>query len=222
MKQLFAFRRPSTWSNVLMVVISITFMIVWLPFIRSLFDGDTYQWGMDYFGLFISGAGITPSFIFLVIQLALYTLLIIGMYRMANRSLYHVLLGLWWINVFGNLISDIIINGDTQFHGETMNVHISIAMIVIPLSLLALLLVLVFIRSESQYKLSEPLPWSLRNQKLGIAFLLSLPVVFILLFFGEPHATTDEMGVIIAISHCFYIPFVFKPYVKALNASMAS
>lgn len=196
-------------------------MIVWLPFIRSLFDGDTYQWGTNYFGLFISGAGITPSFIFLVLQLAFYSVLIIGMYRMSNRRLYHALLGIWWINVFGNLISDILINGDTQFHGETMDVHLSISFIVIPLSMLALFLVIQFIRTEKNVLCNTPISWLSINRKLGIAFLVSLPIMFVLLFFGEPHATTDELGVIIALTHCFYIPFIFKPYTPSVQLEAA-
>ena len=212
MNQLVAYRRPDSWSTTLMILISLTFMIVWLPFIRSVFDGDTYQWGTNYFGLFISGAGITPSILFLVLQLAFYSVLIVGMYRMANRTLYHFLTIVWWTNVFGNLISDILINGDTEFHGDTMDVHMSISFIVIPLSVLALGIVALFIRAEKRYLIHQPLRMGSLNRKLGIGFLLSLPVLFCLLFFGEPHATTDEMGVIIAIAHCFYIPFIFKPY----------
>jgi hypothetical protein len=212
MKQLLAYRSPNAWSRVLAFLISVTFMIVWLPFIRSLFDGVTYVWGMSYFGFAIHGAGVTPAFSFLVLQLAFYAALIVGMYRMKNRLLYHILLAVWWINVFGNLLFDIAVNGDTMFHGDTLNVHISITMIVVPLSLLALLIVALFIRSESSALLPEPGPWTPRNSQLTNIFLISLPVLFILLFFGEPHALTDEIGVLIAIAHCFYLPIVFRPF----------
>lgn len=212
MKQLFAYRTPNVWSRVLGFLLSVTFMIVWLPFIRSLFDGETYAWGTNYFGLFIHGAGLTPSFVFLVLQLAFYTALIIGMYRMKNRLIYQVLLALWWVNVFGNLLFDIIVNGDTMFHGDTLNVHISISWIVIPLSLLALVVIALFVRSESSVTLSKPAAWSGKNTQLMRLFLYSLPLVFVLLFFGEPHALTDEIGVLIAIAHCFYVPMIFRPF----------
>lgn len=218
MKQLLAYRRPNGWSNTLMFVMSITFMIVWLPFIRSLFDGDTYQWGYTYFGNVISGAGLTPSFLFLIVQFALYAALIYGMYRMKNRMLYQVLLAIWWVNVFGNLLSDIIINGDTLFQGDTLGVQLSISMIVIPLSILALVLLVMFIRTEKETQIVSPARWRPINQTLWLGFLISLPLVFVLLFFGEPHATTDEIGVLIAIAHCFYLPFVFKPYKPAMQS----
>lgn len=219
MKQLFAYRSPNTWSRVLAFLISVTFMIVWLPFIRSLFDGDTYQWGMTYFGFQIHGAGLTPSFSFLIIQLAFYVALIGGLYRMKNRMMYQVLLAFWWVNVFGNLLFDIAVNGDTMFHGDTLNVHLSISMIVIPLSLLALLAIILFVRSESAATLEAPHAWNNKNKQLALFFLLSLPVVFVLLFFGEPHALTDEIGVLIAIAHCFYVPIIFRPFDKTTAGS---
>lgn len=124
MKTLTAYRNSNVWTKIQAFLLSLTFMIVWLPFVRSLFDGESYAWGTNYFGFFISGNGVTPSFLFLIIQMALYALLFIGLYRMKNRKLYFGLLFIWWINVFGNLIYDIIVNGDTMFHGDTLNVHI--------------------------------------------------------------------------------------------------
>ncbi len=209
MKNLTAYRTPNVWTNVLSVFISITFMIVWLPFVRSIFDGKSYEWGTQYFGTTITGAGITPSFIFIIAQVALYSAIIIGLYRMKNRGLYGVLLGVWWVNVFGNLIFDIIKNGDTMFHGDTLNVHVSLTTIILPLAAVALFLIIQVQRTEKE---SVTISWTKKNSTLLNIFLAMLPILFLLLFSGEPHGITDQIGVIIAIAQCFYIPVIFRPY----------
>jgi len=209
MKNLFAYRTPNIWTNTLSFFISITFLIVWLPFVRSIFDGESYVWGTQYFGTFISGAGLTWSFLFIIVQLLFYAVLIMGLYRMKNRILYGVLLGVWWINVFGNMIFDILKNGDTMFHGDTLNVHISITAIILPLAALALFLIIQSLRTAKE---SEPISWGKKNSNLLNIFLLMIPLLFVLLSSGEPHGITDQIGVIIAILQCFYIPAIFRPY----------
>jgi hypothetical protein len=184
-------------------------MIVWLPFVRSIFDGTSYVWGTQYFGATITGKGITPSFIFIIAQLALYAAVIIGLYRMKNRQFYGALLGIWWVNVFGNLIFDIIKNGDTMFHGDTLNVHISITAIILPLAAIAMLLIVQVLRTEKE---SVTISWTKKNRTLLNIFLVMLPILFILLSTGETHGLTDQIGVIIAIAQCFYIPVIFRPY----------
>jgi len=209
MKNLNAYRTPNFWTNALSVFISITFMIVWLPFIRSIFDGKSYIWGTQYFGFSISGAGVTPSFIFIISQLVLYSMIIIGLYRMKNRKLYGILLAVWWINVFGNLLYDIFKNGDTMFHGDTLNVHVSLTTIIIPLAAIAMFLIVQVLRTEKE---KAAISWTKKNGTLLYIFVGMLPVLFVLLSTGETSGTTDQIGVIIAIAQCFYIPAIFRPY----------
>lgn len=204
-------RRPTVWTNILMFLLSTTFMLVWLPLVRSLFDGVSYQWGLEYFGIMISGRGITPSYLFLVVQFALFAGLFLGTYHWQNRKLFYGLLVIWWIHVFGNLIFDIIKNGATMFHGDTMDVHISLTYIIVPLAIFSLFVIIQIIRTDTRY-LAE-LPWSDMNKILLIVTFAPLPAQGILLAMGEPHGVTDQIGVVISILQCFLIPFILKPYV---------
>ena len=102
MTNLTAYRRRDGITTGLMFLISVTFLVVWLPLVRSVLDGETYQWGVNYFGTMIHGAGITSSLLFLVAQLAFYAMLFWAMFRSKNRTLAYVLAGLWWVHVFGN------------------------------------------------------------------------------------------------------------------------
>ncbi len=211
MKNLTAYRRPTLWKNILAFMISLTFMIVWLPFIRSIFDGASYPWGTQYFGYVFYGNGITADFVFVILQLLFYVSLMYAIYRVRERSIFYGLLILWFVNVFGNLLYDIAVNGDTMFHGETLNVHISLTWIVLPLSAIALFVIYKVIREDSR-ALAVNDPWTRKNTLLFWLILGPLPIQALLLATGEPDGTTDQIGVIISILQCFLLPFIYSPY----------
>ena len=211
MKTLIAYRPSSKLKTLLAVLISLTFIPVWLPFLRSIFDGRSYEWGASYFGFQINGAGVTPGFIFFVIQFLFYVALLISMFHIRNRLFYYLMLAIWFIHVFGNLLSDIIMNGDTMFHGDTLGVHVSLTWIVIPLSLLGLLLILFEIKADQKAG-EQFIPWTTKNRNLLWLIMGPLPFQAVLFASGEPHGLTDQIGVIIAIAQCFLIPMILRPY----------
>lgn len=211
MNSFLAYRNPSRLSTWLTLIISLTFMLVWLPLLRSVFDGHSYQWGTSYFGVKFQGTGLSPDYWFLLVQMAFYFALFVAMYRVQNRRIYYLLLLLWFVHVFGNLLADIAINGDTMFHGDTLNVHISLTWIVVPLSVLTLLLILLEIRADRQ-RSEVAIRWNRKNRNMLWFILGPLPIQAILLAMGEPHGLTDQIGVILTIVQCFLLPLVVRPY----------
>lgn len=211
MESFIAYRNPNKLSTWLTLIISLTFTLAWLPLLRSVFDGRSYQWGMGYFGLQLHGAGITPSYLFLVAQLIFFVALFVSMYRAQNRKVYYVLLLLWFVHVFGNLLTDIAINGDTRFEGDTLGISISLFWMVLPLSMLALLLILLTIRAD-QRAIPQSIPWNAKNRRWLWLILGVLPIQAILLATGKPHGLTDQIGVILAIAQCFLLPLIVRPY----------
>jgi hypothetical protein len=220
MKSLIAYRNPTKLKSLLTFIISITFMIVWLPFLRAIFDGESYHWGTNYFGYMIHGAGVNSDFIFVIIQLLFYVALAFSMYWIQNRKVFYGLLLVWFTNVFGNLLYDIVANGDTMFHGDTLNVHISITWIVVPLSALALILIFFVIKQDIDQK-EVSIEWNAMNRNLAYFILGPLVIQAILFAVGEPHATTDEIGVIISLVQNFALPFIVRPYNKSLKVAAA-
>lgn len=212
MKTLQAYRTPNTLTNILTFLISLTFMTTWLPLLRATFDGASYQWGTQYFGFLFYGSGVNIDFIYVVVQFLFYSALMVSMYWVRNRTIYHSLLVVWLINYFGNLVSDIIINGDTMFHGDTMNVHISITWIIVPLSIAAMMLVFFVIRADRSAE-EQIISWSSKNKTLLLIILGPLPIQAVLFAMGEPHGITDQIGVIISILQSFLIPTFLRPYV---------
>ena len=49
--------KPDRILTAIVVWISYLLVFSWLPLVRILFDGESYQWGTSHFGIFFSSAG---------------------------------------------------------------------------------------------------------------------------------------------------------------------
>lgn len=210
MKNWIAVRSNNGLFNLLLFLVGITFMLVWLPLLRCLFDGSTYSWGQWYFGRQFSSAGITADYFVLIPFLLLYLSLFYSFYYAKNRQLFYGLLIAWWVHFWGNLLADIFVHGDTMFHGDTLNVHISLTSIIVPLAILALLLIIAVIRKDRTLE-TVSLPRTDSNRLWTWIILAPLPLQAILFMVGEPHALTDEISVLITIAQALALPFIFRP-----------
>lgn len=210
MKTPLAIRKSNKLFNSLMIFSGITFMLVLLPLLRCLFDGNTYSWGQSYFGTSFNSTGIEQDYFILIPFLILYLLYFYSFYWVKKRVIFYVMLAWFWIFNFGNLIFDIVKNGDTMFHGDTLNVHISISSIIIPLSIIFLIWIIAIIIKDAKMK-DVSIPWSKRNNRKAILILGVLPLQAILYATGEPHGLTDEVSVIITIVQSFLFGIIFIP-----------
>ncbi len=205
-----AVRKNNTLVNALLIFCGFTFMLVWLPVLRCLFDGSSYRWGQGYFGISLASEGLQPDYLVLLLFLGLYLALFYAAYWVANRSIFYMLLLWWWLHVFGSLIFEIIRSGDTMFHGDTLNVHISLKSIVYPLAIVALVLMVLVIMKDRKQE-DHAIPWSRSNRiKAGILLIPILLQAF-LFSMGEPHGITDQIGVVIAIFQAVLFPVIFFP-----------
>ena len=216
MKTPIAVRSSNGLFNGLMLLSGFTFMLILLPLLRCLFDGVTYSWGTQIYGISFFSKGIQPDYFILFPLFAFYLFYYYSFYWIKNRTLFYIALVLWWLLNFGNLLFDIIKNGDTMFHGDTLDVHISLTKIIIPFSVITLIWIIWIIIKDSK-RPSDAIPWGKKNKKIGLLLLALIPIEAILLATGEPHALTDEIGVILIIIQSFATAFVFIPSQKTLR-----
>ncbi len=213
MKTPIAVRTSNKLFNSLMFFSGITFMLVLLPLVRCLFDGKSYSWGQAYFGMTFNSSGVEIDYFILVPFLLMYILYFYSFYWIKNRMIFYGMLIWFWIHNFGNLLFDIIKNGDTMFHGDTLNIHVSISSIVIPLAIVFLTwIVIVIIKDRKMIEVS--IPWSKRNNRLLLLILGPLPIQALLYATGKPHGLTDEIGVLITIIQSFLFGLIFIPKKK--------
>ena len=71
--------KPDRILRTILIWTMITLILVWLPFVRGLMDGDSYRWGNIFWGMQIGGSGVRGDYWILVFQ-ALFglTLLFLG------------------------------------------------------------------------------------------------------------------------------------------------
>lgn len=219
MKNVFAVRKSNGLFNGLMILSGITFMLVLLPLQRCLLDGESYSWGMNYFGMSFFSKGVQPDYFILIPFLLLYVLYFYAFYWVKNRILFYIMLVWYWIHNFGNLLFDILKNGDTEFHGDTLDIHISLSAIVIPLSVVFLIWIVAVILKDKKLAVVQ-IPWSRKNKIKAILILGILPIQALLYATGEPHGLTDEIGVILTILQSFLFGIIFIPTkgIKEVNS----
>lgn len=204
--------RKSHWVyNLLLFVMAFSFLIVWLPMLRSAFDGESYQWGNSYFGIALSGKGMTLSWLFLFAQFVFYTAVFMAVYWMKNRPITYLLIGLWYLLFFGNMLYEVIGDPDATFRGDTLGVVVPLIYIVIPLALLGLGLVIWMYKLDKNSPESS-IPWNQKNTQMAWLILGPLPIQWVLLHFGEHLSSMDQVGVIITIVQCLLIPLIVRPY----------
>lgn len=217
MKSPIAIRESQLPHNLLLGLAGLTFMLVWLPLWRCIMDGSSYQWGMSYFGRDFHSKGISGDLWVLLIQLPFFALLIYSFYWLKNRTWFYSLLGAWFVLNFGNLFYIILLEGGIEFQGDTLGIKTSITGLVLSLGALCLALIGWAVWKDRRAQ-DKAIPWSGRNKKWAIALLALLPLQFLLFATGEPHGTTDEIGVVLTIAQAVLLPFVFVPGKEARKA----
>ena len=203
--------RPNHWLlNITLLFSGFTFMLVWLPLLRCLMDGTSYRWGQMYFNWPLASEGLQVDYLFLVVSLVLYGALFYTSYWWKQRVVFYLLLMWWWVHVIGHLIYQIHIQGDTMFHGDTLDVHVSLKSIVYPLAILGALLVLAVMYKDQKLP-SGQISWGKVNKIRAAVILIPLVLQVFLFSSGQPHGTTDQIGVVIAILQSLLMPTIFWP-----------
>ncbi len=188
------------------------FMILtWLPLIRILMDGASYSWGVQYFGLQFYAEGIGPDMWVLVVQLIIGGGLLWTASRMKRKFLRPLLLIWLGFLAFDALFS--VLRGDEMmFHGDTLNIHLNVTWIFLALHGGFFLLSLIWAWRDREMDVAGVYPSHNRRTKIcAILAALIVPAQIPLLAFGEPHATTDEIGVILTMIQWALIVIALYP-----------
>jgi hypothetical protein len=208
--------KPDWMLRALLAWTAVTTLPFWLPLVRSVMDGDSYEWGFFAFrGHGLRGDLWLPA-ICVTLALAIRRLGWRG-----ARPPFHALLLLWLIPIgAGATYLSIARPEDFTFRGDTMGLSIPLA----PVGILlfggfAVLAVFWVVRDLRSGRRREAPPWTRTNTTLVSGLLALLPIQFILLRFGEPHGTTDKIGVVVTIVQWLLVGTALRPRVPAGGAS---
>ena len=205
--------KPDRILRAILIWTMITLILVWLPFVRGLMDGDSYRWGNLFWGRQIRGSGVHGDYWVLVLQVLFgLTLLYLG-WRGARQP-FHWLLLLWHIPLGVQAIKEALTSPeDYRFRGDSLGVDVSLAWVG-PLFFggFALLSLFWVVRDLRRTRGKVELEWTHVNRILLFIALGLLPVQFVLLRFGEPHGPRDQVGVILTMLQWVLINFALFPW----------
>jgi hypothetical protein len=182
---------------------ALTTMVFWLPFVRGLFDSASYQWG----GFGFSGRGTDGDYWFVAVA----SILAIALQYLAwrgPRGAFYVLFGGWHLYLaFTTTAAAISDPASLRFQGDTLGVDVSFAVAAPVFMGIAAALVLFWIVRDARSATPRPslTAWSVRNTRWVLALAALLPMQLVLLRVGEPHGTTDQIGVLITIAQWFLL-----------------
>ena len=207
----------NTWRadrllRVLLTWTSLTFLLAWLPFVRSAMDGGSYTWGMGWWGLSAGGTGVSGQYWVPVVEVALgVTILWLGC--RGARVPFHWLLLAWHTALFSSFTYMSVTHPeDFRFQGDTAGIDFSLAWVG-PALTGAFLAASIFwvVRDLRTAAPRQVAPWSRTNTIWLTTLIALLPVQFVLLRFGDPNGPTDLIGVVITIVQWMLLVDALKP-----------
>lgn len=193
--------------NLLLFFTGLTFMTSWLPFLRGLLDGPSYEWGSSFFGKQFSGAGTGGDYYYILMNVVAGLLLMVSFYWIRQRWVFYGLLIVWYGSMIANAFYEVLAGQGYMFHGDTLNIHLNLAYVILPIMILAGVLAGYVIHKDSGIRFQAN--WVKKNGYWLAALLLPLPFQYFLLSGGEPHGLTDQIGVVLAL---LQVVFLYKPF----------
>ena len=206
----------SRWNQrlftILWVWISFRTVLPWLVFYRLTFEGSTYSWGSAYFGRMFHSSGLArPDFLVIYALLAI-SLTVLWQLRRHNFRLGRPLL-LGYLGFFAaNALYQLSAGEPLIFQGDTLGVTVDLTVwfFVLNFGMFALGLAWWWGVRDLQQG-SGPATMSPGKRNIVRACVAFVPVQLALLIFGEPHALTDEIGVIGTMLQWAMLATVFYP-----------
>lgn len=179
----------------LLILFAWTTLLFWLPAVRSLFDGISYEWGV--FGFHGKGVGGDYWFVALGSACAL-TIQWLG-WRGHRLTANWLLLA--WFGFLAAVAAYLAVTAPEsfRFRGDTLGMDISLAWIAPLLFGAAVAMVITLLLKERRRAPAQDRHWTRRNTTWIGGLIALLPLQFVLLRFGQPDGITDQVGVVLTI-----------------------
>lgn len=199
---------PPLAGRILLHLTALTTLVFWLPTVRGLFDGQTYEWNLFEIG----GRGIGGDYWFVLLGSAFGIAVQRLGWRRERFAAGAVILGWFLLLTAGSLYLGLQHPQDFRFRGDTLGVDIPLVWFGPTLFGLATAAAVWWIWDEARRGSRRAIPSWNRKNFIWLAVLVAmLPVQFLLLRLGEPHGFTDKIGVVLVIMQWLSVGRVFRP-----------
>lgn len=209
--------KPDRLLKAILIWTMLTLIIVWLPFVRGLMDGNSYQWANSFWGKQIGGSGVHGDYWLLLVQ-AVVGIAVLYLGWRGARQPFHWLLLLWLIPLAVQACYESFTAPEEyRFRGDTLGIDVSLAWVG-PLLYggFALLAIVWVVRDLKSGRETVSPEWTRLNRAFLTIALVLLPIQFVLLRFGEQHGPRDQVGVILTMLQWVLINLSFVPWSKRI------
>lgn len=196
--------------RILLFLTCLTGATTWLPFLRCLFDGKTYQWSTSFLGYTLTSAGINLPYLYILFWTGIWLFLMYSFFWIRNVRIFQFLLIVWFGSMLTNMSYDIFRGESFMFHGDTMGVHLDLTPFIMTFMVVVILLVAIVLMGRKADMILGF--WSKRNTRWLIALSIWIPLQAIFFATGEPHGSTDEIGVVISLLQVILVYFGMTAY----------
>lgn len=191
-------------------------LFVWLPLVRGLMDGLSYEWGLIP-GL-VYGRGLEGAYwVLLLLAACLLSILWLG-WRGARQP-FHWLLLLWHVPMGAAGLYMSLTIPDLTFRGDTLGVEFPLGwLFALILGAPALMSVWWVVRDRRTRRVRVTPTWGTTSKALLGLVTLCLPVQFWLLRGGEPGSASDQAGVILTMAQWVLLNLGLVPWQSRAGA----
>jgi hypothetical protein len=198
---------PDRISRTALLFFSLTTVVFWLPAVRGVFDGPSYQWGLAGF----SGRGVGGDYWFPAGAAAAALTLLAGGWRC--RWWAFAAITAWNVVMLAAVTAAAASSpGEFRFRGATLGIDVSLVWLGPVLFGTAATLSGVAARRHYRRRVAAA-SWGVHNRRWTLLLASALPIQFVLLRVGTPQSTLDAVGVLITIAQWLMVGRVFRPHV---------
>lgn len=208
--------KPATaWHQrlftVLWIWISFRTLLPWLVFFRLTFEGASYSWGTEYFGRMFHSSGLAR-----IDFLVVYALLAIGIFLLYQLRRYNFRLASTAVLIYlaffaANALFELLRGEPVIFQGDTLGVTMNVSIVFFVLQFGMLLVGIAWWFGVRGVATGSGRPLSSSRKTIVTTCVAFVPIQLVLLIFGEPHALTDEIGVIGTLIQGALLAYAFYP-----------
>lgn len=214
--------KPGRLLGVILVWTTATMTMLWLVFIRCLMDGASYEWNATWLGFSFCGKGVGGDY-WLMTLVTLFGVSVIYLGWRGASQPFHGLLLLWHASFASDLFYKALESHLQQpTAGSSSMQHITLTwpppVLAGAFALLALLWV---VRDLGRFEPRRAPEWNGRNTSLLALTIGLVPLVFVLLHFGEPQGTSDKLGLALAAVQWALMSLAFFPWAPSRRFSTA-
>lgn len=191
-------KQPDRLLKAILIWTAFVGVFFWLPTVRGLMDGPSYEWGLGVIG----GSGLGGDY-WVIALVAIFTAATLYLGWRGGRGPFAALLLLWHVP-FGLLgLAGVLFYLDAipPLRGDTLDFEMSLTWAALIPTLFAAMAIWWVVRQRrgGQAGDRQPHAWTAANRVIGLIAVALVPVQFFLLRPGEPHDATDQLGVLLTM-----------------------